>query len=278
MKWIDSHCHLTDPRLDQIRDEWILEAAGYGIDFFMQGGIGPEDWICQRALAARYPGKLGLCFGLHPYWVADHSLEECEAALDLLARDGAGDQCLALGEMGLDLRSQILKAPQGEEASIQAKQIEVFTLQLELAEVLNKPIVLHVVQAHEMTQTIFDQVFDHGSSPRRGQPPKGGLVHSFNGSWAQAEKYLERGLLISVGGPLCRASARRLEEVVKQLPLDRLLLETDAPDQPPDRLRGQMNPLASLIEVARRVAELKKMDIQEILEASKNNFVKLMGL
>ncbi|MBL7672291.1 MAG: TatD family hydrolase [Bdellovibrionaceae bacterium] len=273
MKWIDSHCHLADPRLDVLRDSWMREAGDCGVDFFMQGGIGPEDWARQKALSDRYPGKIGLCFGLHPYWVVDHSLDECEGALDFLAREAAGNQCLAVGEIGLDLRPHIAK-------DSEARQVEVFTLQLELAEVLKKPIVLHLVQAYDLCQTIFDQVFDqvfHQRLDQKADHRLHGFVHSFNGSWEQAEKYLQRGLLLSVGGPLCRASSRRLQEVVRRIPLTSLLIETDSPDQPSDRLRGQMNPLASLIEVAKRVAELKQIDLGEVLQSTRDNFVKLMG-
>jgi TatD DNase family protein len=265
-QWIDSHCHLTDPRLDLIRDEWIEQATEIGINFFLQGGIDPEDWERQRLLAKAYPQNIGLCFGVHPYWVASHSLEECEAALDKLAREGADPQCLALGELGLDLRPQI--AQDLEHGDSEERQIEVFGMQLEIAEFLNKPIVLHLVQAYEQTRTLLT----HWKLPKRL-----GFVHSFSGSWTQAQEYLELGLSLSVGGPLCRPNRQQLREVVSKMPLDRLLLETDAPDQAPHRLRGELNPLSTLFEVANTVGQIRKMDPLEILRISKNNFINLIG-
>lgn len=240
---------------------WILEAEKAGIHFFMQGGVGPEDWQRQQQLMKQYPGKIGLCYGLHPYWVIDHSLEECELALDEMAALIPGSSCLAVGEMGLDFRPKLV---QGSEE----KQLEVFAMQLELAEVLNLPIVLHLVQAHEQSQAIFDHW---------GVPPKKGMVHSFNGSWSQAQDHLQRGFMLSVGGPVCRPNNHRLREAVQKIPLDFLLLETDCPDQPPDPFQGTLNPLISLLDVARSVAEIKQLDWSIVLESSRSNFCRLVG-
>lgn len=260
MGWIDSHCHLADPRLDSEREAWITEAEKLGIGFFMQGGVGPEDWLRQVDLAKRHPKKIGLCFGLHPYWVIEHSQDECETALDQLAR--WLPQGMAVGEMGLDFRPHLMK-------ETDEKQIGVFECQIELAEMVHKPMVLHIVQAHDTVWRIFNYW---------GVPARGGLVHSFNGTWGQAEEYLKRGLYLSIGGPVARAKNQKLKEVVRRMPLEYLLLETDSPDQPPDFYQGQMNPLASLWEVAKTVAEIRHLDALDILRISKSNFQRLMKM
>jgi TatD DNase family protein len=253
--WIDSHCHLADPRLDQSREKLIKEAQDKGIRFFMQGGVGPDDWRRQLELERKFP--LGLCFGLHPYWVADHDEEECEKALDELAP--ILPRAMALGELGLDFRPHIAK-------NSQDRQIQIFEDQLAMAEAAKKPIVLHIVQAHEEAVRVL-QVW--------GVPSQKGIVHSFNGSWSKAQDFLGMGLALSVGGPLVRADNQKLKQTVKQCPLEFLLLETDSPDQPPEAYKGQINPPSALWLVAEEVARLKEMTTTQILDISTSNFKRI---
>jgi len=260
--WIDSHSHLADPRLDQCRDEMMVRARKLGITQSLQGGVGPEDWLRQKEIAKQYPGEILLCFGLHPYWINDHSENECDEAMDLLAKEIR--QAQALGELGLDLR------PQYEESRL--LQLDFFEKQLELAEMAQKPIVLHLVRAFEEAIQIFDLFL---------VPAKGGLVHSFNGSAPQAEAYLQHGLHISVGGPLCRPDNQRLKQAVAVVPLEKLLIETDSPDQPPpshQTYAGQMNEPTTLFEVAQEVARIKKFTPEEVLDRSSANLRKLLSV
>lgn len=255
----DSHNHLSDLRLDSEVDQVIRRAKERGVDFFLQGGVGPEDWARQKDLKKKYLKEIGLCFGLHPYWVADHSLEECETALDQLARELPEAQ--ALGELGLDLRPHVMK-------DSLSRQIEIFEVQLELAKMAKKPVVLHLVRAFDESIQIFETW---------GVPSKGGLVHSFNGSPKQAEKYLEFGLHLSVGGPLVRPDNTKLHQAVMVIPWDRLLLETDSPDQPPPRFQGQLNEPESIWDVAEMIGKLRKKDPAEILDISSQNLRKLLS-
>lgn len=258
-RWIDAHGHLADKRWQGDQDRVIEEARQRGLYFFMQGGLGPEDWERQRELQKRHPRAIGLCFGLHPYWVAAHEDEECEQALDQLAP--ALIDCMALGELGLDFRPHIMK-------DSRERQIEVFEKQLELAEALHKPMVLHLVQAHEESLKIMDIW---------GVPKAKGMVHSFNGSWHKAQDFLNRGLYLSVGGPLCRESNQKLRQAVKEMPLEFLLVESDCPDQPPPAYQDQLNPPDSIWEVARTIGELKGLDPMEILDITTENFKRLFA-
>lgn len=251
--WIDAHSHWADPRLDVVRDKWMTQALREGLVGTLQGGVGPEDWDRQVDFAKKYPGRVALCFGLHPYWVAEHPEEQLETVLDLLSKRIA--QATALGETGLDLR------PQYESAF--ELQMRAFEAQLELAEVARKPLVLHLVQAFDEALRVFDVW---------GRPAYGGMVHSFNGSWPQAEAYLERGLKISVGGPLIREKNQRLKQAVQNIPISELLLETDLPDQPGDNWQGKLNPPQSLLEVAQEVGRLKKLPVDEVLHFTTQNF------
>lgn len=257
--WIDAHGHLADPRWDGQQEDIILEARAKGIHFFMQGGVGPEDWQRQRELSKRFAGHIGLCFGLHPYWVAEHDEEQCEEALDLLA--GQLPEALGLGEMGLDFRPHIMKDSQD-------RQFTVFEQQLELAQVSQKPIVLHLVQAHEEALRVMDLW---------GLPKCRGLVHSFNGSAAKALDFLKRGLYLSIGGPVCRPENQKLHQAVKEIPLEYLLIESDSPDQGPPAFKGRLNPPESIWEVARTIGDIKSLDPQEILDITTANFQRLFG-
>jgi len=254
---IDAHSHLSDPRIETQVEEMINKAKAQGITQFLQGGVGPEDWARQRKLKAHHPEIL-LCFGLHPYWVADHTELECEAGLDQLARELS--QAEALGELGLDLRPHIVK-----DSFI--RQVDIFEAQLELAYMTNKPLVLHLVQAFDEAEKIFDLY---------GLPSRRGMVHSFNGSVKEAEAYLNRGLYLSIGGPVCRPENQKLHQSVAILPLENMLLETDSPDQPPPRLKGLMNEPSTLWDVAEMIAKIKKMPAEEILDISSQNLEKLL--
>ncbi len=253
--WVDSHCHLADPRWDQSRAVMVAEARRQGLGFFMQGGVSPTDWRRQIELKKEFP--IGVCFGFHRYFVAAHSEEDCELALDELAP--LLPQAMALGELGLDFRPHIMK----ESADL---QIQIFEDQLTLAEAAEKPIVLHLVQCHDQALQIFNLW---------GVPPKKGMVHSFNGSWQKAQDFINLGLCLSVGGPLVRPENTKLKQAVREIPLEYLLIETDSPDQPPEALQGQLNPLSSLFMVAAEVARLKDKTPVEILEITTNNFKRL---
>ncbi|WP_413568146.1 TatD family hydrolase [Bdellovibrio sp. HCB117] len=257
--WIDAHGHLADPRWEGQQDAIIEEARGRGLHFFMQGGVGPEDWAKQQELKKRHPAHIGLCFGLHPYWVAAHDDEECEEALNLLA--SALPQALAIGEMGLDFRPHIMK-------DSRERQLDVFAQQIELAHFSQKPMVLHLVQAHEESLKILDLY---------GVPKQKGMVHSFNGSGAKAQDFLNRGLYLSIGGPVCRPDNKKLHQAVKEMPLEYLLIESDSPDQPPPAYKDGLNPPESIWEVARTIGELKSLDPLEILDITTGNFHRLIG-
>lgn len=257
MSFIDSHCHLTDPRLLPQIEQILLQARQKGIGFFLQGGVGPEDWHQQKLLQQRYPQLIGNCFGLHPYWVAEHNLQDCEAGLDQLAR--LLPQAVALGELGLDFRPHIVK-------DSAERQLTFFENQLELAIMANKPIVLHIVSAHQEAQKVLDLW---------GVPPAGGMVHSFNGSFERAQEYLRRGLMISIGGAVTYEKNHKLRLAAQRIPLEFLLLETDSPDQPPANWGKEYNTPESLIEVAATIGFLRGIEAEEVLSICAENVHRL---
>jgi TatD DNase family protein len=258
-RWIDAHGHLADRRWDGKHSEIIEAARGKGIHFFMQGGVGPEDWERQRILKSNFPQHIGLCYGVHPYWVADHTDDELEEALNLLAQELP--EAMGLGEVGLDFRPHIMKDSRD-------RQITAFEEQLELSHICNRPLVLHIVQAHDESLMIVDLF---------GLPPQKGMIHSFNGSVKKAQDFLSRGLYLSVGGPVAREDNQKLHQAVREIPMEFLLIESDSPDQAPPAYQGQLNPPESIWEVAKTIGKLKSLDPLEILDITTGNFHRLFG-
>ena len=258
--WVDSHIHSTDARwLEQGPgfEAVLQDASKQGIRFFMQGGVSPTEWVQQKKLKKQFTDQIGLCFGVHPYWVSVHSEDELESALDSLA--SVLPEALALGETGLDLRPAIV----GERSELQYRAFE---LQLELAQMTKKPMVLHLVRAHHEALRFFDVW---------GLPTAGAMVHSFNGSAKKAADFLELGFYLSVGGPLCRPDNEKLHQAIREIPLERLLIESDGPDQPSPEFAGQLHRPEGILLVAQKVAEIKKISPEEVLDQSRRNFEKL---
>lgn len=255
--WIDTHCHLADPRLEDVT-EVLAQARREQITGFVMAGVDPLDWERQLRLSVQHPECLPV-FGLHPYFVADHSLEVCEQALDQLARYLPKSLGL-MGEVGLDFRTQIVK-------DSHARQIEMFEAQLELAEFHHAAVVFHSVRAFDETERIFD-VF--------GAPKAGGFVHAFNGSARQAEVLMQYGLHLSVGGAVVRADNEKLHQAICAIPLDRLLVESDSPDQAPQGWSMAQNQPSSILWVADKIAQLKDVTRDEVLASSKRNLLGLL--
>lgn len=258
MKYVDSHSHWNQFK-DQGLEGRLSACLEKHIDFFLQGGINPAEWQLQIDLQKKYPAHFGLSFGLHPYYVCDHTVEDCEAALDELAT--LLPKAMALGEAGLDFRPHIMKESE-------TLQIEMFENQIELAKAFEKPMVLHIVQAHEKAGQIFS-LWD--------PPQRGGMVHAFSGSFETAKKYFERGFLISVGGAVTYAKNHKLHDCIKKIPMEYLLIESDAPDQAPEGWVGP-NESTSIYKVAEAISLIRNISAFDVLEVSASNFKRLFRL
>ena len=263
MKYVDSHSHWSDLRLFARPDfdQLIQKSIVKNIDFFLLGGISPVEWENQFRLLEKYPSHFGLCLGLHPYFVAANDFETCEQALDLLVQKLP--RAMAVGEAGLDFRPHIMK-------DSNTLQIEMFENQIEIAKAFMKPMVLHIVQAHEKAGQIFDI----------WQPPeRGGFVHAFTGSFDTAKKYIAHGFLISVGGAITYDKNRKLQDCVREIPLEYLLIESDSPDQAPQGWDvNQANDSSSLYQIAQKIGEIRNLSVFDVLEVTTSNFKRLFRL
>lgn len=263
IKYIDSHAHWTDLRLYS-RDDFnqlLDKSLNKQINLFLLAGVDPIEWQRQLELVKKFPDQFRTSFGLHPYFVAQNSEEDCEAALDQLSQ--LIPQAFALGETGLDFRPHIMKESQ-------YRQIEMFENQIEIAKVYNKPMVLHLVQSHEKCLQIFDWW---------GNPNSVGFLHSFNASFEVAKKFIDRGFLISVSSAITHKKNTKILDCVKKIPLEFLLLESDCPDQKPSGWSlEEPNDSSCLCEIAEKIAFLRNKSAFEILEISSQNFKRLFRM
>jgi len=238
--WVDTHTHLQDPRIGDAAAIW--EAAQIsGVTKTLLAGVDSVDWERQEALA-HLPGVY-FSAGLHPQRVAELSPNAVAAELQSL-RDWLGQRprpgpWVALGEIGMD--------GFGERRQSFALQRETFAAQLEIARELNLPVILHVLRAHEDALAVLRQV---------GLPKAGGVVHSYSGSKELVPRYIDLGLYLSFGGAITWAPNNRAAEALRACPSDRLLLETDSPDQTPLGQRPLQNEPRFLRDIASAAARL----------------------
>lgn len=248
--FIDSHCHLADPRMDSNRNIVIQSAVQKNIGTFVQAGVGPEDWSKQRELKNKFPQNIIPCFGLHPYFVSDSTEEECEQAFRQL--ETQLDQSLGIGECGLDFRDAIVKGQN-------AKQIQFFKKQLELADKTKKIPVLHVVRAHDEAFKIL----------KNYKLERGFMVHAFSSKQSNATKYLDKGAYLSIGTSALIENNYALHEAITEIPIDRLLIESDSPDPKPEPW--------TIFAVAAKIAALKNMGTEKILQQARANILNLFN-
>lgn len=250
---IDSHSHFDAPEFDADRDAVLARARDAGVGEQIVPAIAASGWPTLRRLCADTAG-LYAAYGLHPMYLAEHRPEH----LDLLAEWIDRERPVAVGECGLDFFIEGLD----HEA-----QRTYFEGQLALARTHDLPVIVHARHA-------VDAVI---AALRRSGPLRG-VVHSFSGSEQQAAQLWKLGFLLGIGGPVTYARAARLRRIVATMPIEQLLLETDAPDQPGAGHRGERNEPAHLVQICDVIAELRGVPPAEIARATSANAEALFGL
>lgn len=250
---IDSHAHLEMREFDSDRHDVIERAGLAGVDCIVTVGTNPG--LSRKALSiAHQYENIYATVGVHPHDVAkagDKSFDELKA----LAQD---PKVVAYGEIGLDYFRNI---------SPREKQIEMFAKQLELAQELNLPVIIHDRDAHEETLRMVKT-----SGVRLG------VFHCFSGDWAMARQCIDLGFYISVPGVVTFDKSKVLQDVVRQAPLDTILLETDCPYLTPVPHRGKRNEPSFIIHTAKKVAEIKKLPWEDIAQTAARNTRKLFRI
>lgn len=250
---IDSHCHLDADAFDHDRGAVIQRAQAAGVGAQVVPATHAGAWPGLREACASAPG-LYAAYGMHPIFLEHHAISDLDALADWIRRE----KPVAVGECGLDYFIDTLDRD--------AQQFY-FEAQLELAREHDLPVIIHARRAVDATIAAIRKV----GSLR-------GVVHSFSGSPEQARQLWDLGFMIGLGGPVTYERAKRLRRLAAEMPLDQLLLETDAPDQPDAGNRGGRNEPALLVRVLEVIAGLRGQDPDEIAAATTANARRLFNL
>jgi TatD DNase family protein len=253
VRLVDSHSHFDAAEFDADRGAAHARAIAAGVTRQVVPAVDAAGWPKLRSICAELP-RLFPVYGLHPMYLASHRPEHLGELREWIGRE----RPVAVGECGLDFFVEGLDAG--------AQQVY-FEAQLQLAREFDLPVVVHARRAVEAAIAAIRKI--------------GGLrgvVHSFSGSAEQAAQLHKLGFLLGLGGPVTYDRANRLRTLVAAMPLEQLLLETDAPDQPGAGHRGERNEPAYLPEVLDVVAELRGMGREELAAATTANAERLFAL
>jgi TatD DNase family protein len=258
MELIDSHAHIDAPQFADDRDAMLQRARGAGIETLLAIGTGPGPAKLNAALPyAEQHDWIYTTVGIHPH----EAKEVVPAHLDQLVRLARHDKVIAWGEIGLDYFYD--HSPR----DIQAK---VFRDQMELAQVAKLPIIIHCRDAWDDCLNQIEQYWNSAGL--------GGVLHCFTGTLEHAKRGLDMGFLISFAGNSTFPKAQSIRDVAKELPLDRILIETDAPYLAPQAFRGKRNEPAYVAEVAKTLATVRNLASEEIAATTASNFRRFFGI
>lgn len=243
---IDTHIHLDADEFAPDRPALIEAARAAGVGGFVVPAVTAAGFDALDALADATP-NVARAYGLHPLYVDSAQAADLEQLAQRLARPDV----VAVGEIGLDgfINTPTLEA-----------QLPWFEAQLALARRFDLPVILHVRHAVE---AVIQAVKRAGV--------RGGIAHAFNGSRQQADTLLGMGFALGFGGTLTYPGSRRIRALAADLPLDAIVLETDAPDMPPEWARGQRNLPANLARIADTLAGLRDVPVAEVIAATERN-------
>ena len=245
MNIIDTHCHLDVADFEPDRHDVLERCRALGVTQIIVPAIESATW----------PGLLKLCsekglypaLGLHPVFINQHHADDIQKLEQLLETVAP----IAIGEIGLDFYLKELD---------QKQQLTLFEAQLTIAKVHNLPVILHVRKAHDQVLQLLKKV-----------KVKGGFCHAFNGSLQQAEHYIELGFKLGFGGTLTYENSTKIHKLAKELPLDSIVLETDAPDMVVESHRGERNSPEYIIESLNALARIRNETVDVIaMQTTKN--------
>ncbi len=245
--FIDSHCHLDAAEFGNTQADLVRTAQDAGVQRIVVPSVARANFDLVRELCERFP-SCSPAYGIHPMYTDDALPADLAALRGFLQNNHP----VAIGEIGLDFFIDHYD---------RARQEYFFVEQLKLAQEFDLPVLLHIRRAQ-------DVILKH----LRQHKLKGGIAHAFNGSRQQADEFIKLGFKLGFGGAMTYPRATRLRELAATLPLESIVLETDAPDIPPDFLeRGQPNKPEYLPRIAQTLAELRGLPIAEIARITSGN-------
>lgn len=252
----ETHAHYDDEKFNEDRDELIKSFPENGIEYVVNIGSSVESCRATTELAKQYDFVYA-AIGVHPsevQYITDDFFQWLEEEVK------TNPKVKAIGEIGLDY---YWKEPEADLQKIW------FERQIELARRLHKPMVIHSRDAAKDT-------YDMMSERKCGEI--GGVIHCFSYSAEEAKKYLDMGFYIGIGGVVTFKNAKKLHEVTKYVPIDRILLETDCPYLAPEPNRGKRNSSLNLTYIAEKIAEIKNVSYEEVVEKTNENARRMYGI
>ena len=253
---IDTHCHLDAAEFDADRDSVAQAAFSTGLRMIVVPAVARENFQTVIDLSAQHPH---VCFalGIHPMYVDNAKPSDLTLLKKLVFEQIDHGKLVAIGEIGLDF----FVTQQNRET-----QEYFFTEQLKIAKEFNLPVILHVRRA-------VDDVLKN----LRKYKITGGIAHAFNGSPQQADEFIKLGFKLGFGGAMTYPRALKIRELAKNLPLESIVLETDAPDIPPEWLgtKGRNSP-QELLKIAQTLADLRRMSVSQIIEITGKNSIQIL--
>lgn len=250
--YIDAHTHLELPEFDADCEDTIKRAIDAGLSFICTVGIEPKYW--QKAIdISEKHDLIYTSLGVHPHeaLIYNHKIEK--ELINFLSHN----KCLMLGEIGLDFYKNY---------SPHEKQKEVFVRQLEIAEELNKPVMIHIRDAHKDAKEILKK------------KKLTGIIHCFSGTVQDARDYISMGYYISIPGTVTFKKATNVHDVVRNISIDYILTETDAPFITPEPFRGKRNEPSFVVYTTKKIAELKNLPLEDVKRTVYSNAIKIFNL
>lgn len=250
--FIDTHCHLDAAEFGDTQAEVVRKAIAAGVTRMVVPAVACSNFDAVRQLCDRYPGCTP-AYGIHPMYVSNADTGDLDELRDFLTLH----KPIAVGEIGLDFFVPDYDQP---------RQEHYFVEQLKLARDFDLPVLLHIRRAQ-------DTILKH----LRQIKVRGGIAHAFNGSRQQADEFIKLSFKLGFGGAMTYARATRLRELASTLPLGSIVLETDAPDIPPDFLqRGLPNEPGYLPRIAVTLAELRQIPLEDIARITSENVLSVL--
>lgn len=253
----ETHAHYDDKKFDEDRDSLLLSMKEHGIERIVNIGCDRASCEATIQLINQYDFVYG-AIGVHP---SDIDTMDEEIYL-WMSHQLQHPKVVAVGEIGLDYYWD-------KEENVQKRQREWFSRQLELAEEANLPFVIH---SRDAAADTFEIIKEHHSKKSRG------IIHCFSYSKEMAKEYVKMGYYIGVGGVVTFKNAKKLKEVVEEIPIERIVLETDCPYMAPEPYRGKRNSSLYLPYVAEKIAQIKGIKTDEVEDVTYRNAQNLFGI
>ncbi|WP_066012990.1 TatD family hydrolase [Endozoicomonas atrinae] len=253
----DSHCHLNFSDFDTDRAKVLSQAKKESVSHLCIPATKHQEWLSLikelEVISKESSVSVVTALGLHPWFIAEHSLEQLDV-LDKLLKQRPS-RVVAIGETGLDFFDRNI-TPQAKN-----KQLTLFTGHVKLACLHQMPLIIHSRKSHDEILKVL----------RKFKPESTGIIHAFSGSEQQAKEYLKLGFKLGFGGGITYPRASKTRHLAATLPIDSIVLETDAPDMPLNGYQGERNEPGRVKQVAECLAELRGISLMEVAEATSHN-------